>query len=196
MPMGQPYPKPDPRSPRRGRQQPKQKKVAPRKPAPAPKRKPRGDAWSKNDELLYKLMGGKSKTKYAEDQATYREFGRTYGGPTDAASVAMRKRRERGDYSFGEKPKKRMGHIAPKQKKGRGGNKKAGPSEDMRKRKRYDSLMGYKPVFVGTPPKKIVKKNNMDSLLFSLGFAKKGKPRKGVKKIESKAPKNSKRGAR
>ena len=110
MPMGQPYPKPDPRSPRRGRQQPKpSKKAAPRKPATAPKRVPRReDAWTKNDELLYKLMGGKSKTRYAEDQATYREFGRTYGGPTDAASVAMRKRRERGDWSFGEKPKNRV----------------------------------------------------------------------------------------
>jgi hypothetical protein len=71
-------------------------------------RKSKQDAWSKNDEKLYKLMGGKSKTKYNEDQATYREFGRTYGGPTDAASVAMRKRRERGDYSFGEKPKSRV----------------------------------------------------------------------------------------
>ena len=149
MPMGQPYPKPDPRSPRRGRQQPKQKKVAPRKPAPAPKRKPRGDAWSKNDELLYKLMGGKSKTRYAEDQATYREFGRTYGGPTDAASVAMRKRRERGDWSFGEKP--------------------------VRKK---------------------IKNNNKDNLLFSLGFAKKGKPKKGIKKIQSKALKNNKRGVK
>lgn len=151
MPMGQPYPKPDPRSPRRGRQQPKpSKKVAPRKPATAPKRVPRReDAWTKNDELLYKLMGGKSKTRYAEDQATYREFGRTYGGPTDAASVAMRKRRERGDWSFGEKP--------------------------VRKK---------------------IKNNNKDNLLFSLGFAKKGKPRKGVKKIKSKAPKNVKRGVK
>lgn len=135
------------------RQQPRSKQTAPKKPT-APKRKPRGDAWSKNDELLYKLMGGKSKTRYAEDQATYREFGRTYGGPTDAASVAMRKRRERGDWSFGEKPKKRMGPSAPKQKKGRGGNKKAAPYEDMRKRKRYDSLMGYNDGYVGTPPKK------------------------------------------
>jgi len=67
------------------------------------------DAWTKNDELLYKVMGGKSKTRYAEDQATYREFGRTYGGPTDATSVSTRKRRERGDWSFGEKPKKAMG---------------------------------------------------------------------------------------
>lgn len=155
MPMGEPYPKPDPRSPRRKRQMPR---AVPR---PAKKAKPRrrsesSDAWTKNDELLYKLMGGKSKTKYYEDQATYREFGRTYGGPTDAASVAMRKRREAGDYSFGEKPKKRMSPSAPK--KGRGGNKKAAPSENTRKRKRYDSLMGYKSGFVGTPPKKNVKR--------------------------------------
>ena len=70
-----------------------------------PKRSKKSDAWSKNDEKLYKIMGGKSKTRYEEDQATYREFGRTYGGPTDAASVAMRKRREAGNWSFGEKPK-------------------------------------------------------------------------------------------
>lgn len=69
------------------------------------------DAWTKNDELLYKVMGGKSKTRYAEDQATYREFGRTYGGPTDAASVAMRKRREAGDWSFGEKSNKNLKEL-------------------------------------------------------------------------------------
>jgi len=72
-------------------------------------RKSKQDAWSKNDDKLYKAMGGKAKTKYAEDQATYREFGRTYGGPTDATSVSTRKRREAGNYSFGEKPKKAMG---------------------------------------------------------------------------------------
>jgi hypothetical protein len=156
--MGEPYPKPDPRSPRRGRTQPKSsKKAAPRK--AVPRRKPKSsDAWNRNDEKLYGIMGGKSKTKYAEDQATYREFGRTYGGPTDAASVAMRKRREAGDFSFGEKPKKRMGPSKPLPKKGRGGNKKAAPSENTRKRKRYDSLMGYKSGFVGTPPKKNVKR--------------------------------------
>ena len=71
--------------------------------------KNKSDAWKKNDEFLYKVMGGKNKTKYDEDQATYREFGRTYGGPTDAASPAMRKRREAGNYSFGEKPKKKAG---------------------------------------------------------------------------------------
>jgi len=71
--------------------------------------KNKSDAWKKNDEFLYKVMGGKNKTKYEEDQATYREFGRTYGGPTDAASPAMRKRREAGNYSFGEKPKKKAG---------------------------------------------------------------------------------------
>jgi hypothetical protein len=104
-------------------------------------------------------MGGKDKTRYAEDQATYREFGRTYGGPTDAASVAMRKRREAGDFSFGEKPKKRMGPSKPKRpKQGRGGNKKAGSMEDMTKRKRYDDKMGYKREFVGKPPKKNVKR--------------------------------------
>jgi hypothetical protein len=124
------------------------KKKAPAKKAAARKRSSgAGDAWTKNDELLYRLMGGKSKTRYAEDQATYREFGRTYGGPTDAASVAMRKRREAGDFSFGEKPKKRMGPSKPKQpkrpKQGRGGNKKTGPSETMRMRKRYDDKMGY-----------------------------------------------------
>jgi hypothetical protein len=57
------------------------------------------DAWSKNDEKLYKLMGGKSKTRYNEDQATYRDFGRTFGGPTDAVGVAQRKRREAGNFS-------------------------------------------------------------------------------------------------
>lgn len=151
MPMGEPYPKPDPRSPRRGRTQPKPSKKA------APRRKPKSsDAWNRNDEKLYGIMGGKSKTKYAEDQATYREFGRTYGGPTDAISVSARKRREAGDFSFGEKPKKRMSPSAPK--KGRGGNKKAGPSESMRMRKRYDDKMGYKPEFVGKPPKKNVKR--------------------------------------
>jgi hypothetical protein len=115
------------------------------------------DAWTKNDELLYKLMGGKSKTRYAEDQATYREFGRTYGGPTDAASVAMRKRREAGDFSFGEKPKKRMGPSTPRKK---AGNKKNDSvrGENMRKRKRYDDKMGFKPEFVGKPPKKNVKR--------------------------------------
>ena len=71
--------------------------------------KNKSDVWKKNDEFLYKVMGGKNKTKYEEDQATYREFGRTYGGPTDAASPAMRKRREAGNYSFGEKPKKKAG---------------------------------------------------------------------------------------
>ena len=118
-----------------------------------------GDAWNRNDEKLYGIMGGKNKTRYAEDQATYREFGRTYGGPTDAAGVTMRKRREAGDFSFGEKPKKRMGPSKPKRpKQGRGGNKKAGPSESMRMRKRYDDKMGYKPEFVGKPPKKNVKR--------------------------------------
>jgi hypothetical protein len=149
MPMSEPYPKPDPRSPRRRREKPK---AVPR---PAKKRKPKSsDAWNRNDEKLYGIMGGKSKTKYAEDQATYREFGRTYGGPTDATSVSTRKRREAGDWSFGEKPKKK-GYDP---KRGRGGNKKAAPSENTRKRKRYDSLMGYKSSFVGTPPKKNVKR--------------------------------------
>jgi hypothetical protein len=100
-------------------------------PAPKPKptppsRKPKKrqppkkvDAWNRNDEKLYGIMGGKSKTKYAEDQATYREFGRTYGGPTDATSASTRKRRERGDWSFGEKPKakKAMGKMKPIPKK-------------------------------------------------------------------------------
>lgn len=97
-----------------------------------------GDAWNRNDEKLYGIMGGKNKTKYLEDQATYREFGRTYGGPTDAASVSMRKRREAGNFSFGETPKK-----------GRGGNKKAAPSETTRMRKRSDSLRGIKSGYVG-----------------------------------------------
>lgn len=133
------------------------KKAAPRKAVPRRAAPRRDDAWTKNDELLYKLMGGKSKTRYAEDQATYREFGRTYGGPTDAASVAMRKRREAGDWSFGEKPKKRMGPSTPRKK---AGNKKSDPvrGENMRKRKRYDDKMGFKPVFVGKPPKKNVKR--------------------------------------
>ena len=118
-----------------------------------------GDAWNRNDELLYGIMGGKDKTKYAEDQATYRNFGRTYGGPTDAMSVGQRLRVERGDFSFGEKPKKRMGPSKPKRaKQGRGGNKKAGSMEDMTKRKRYDDKMGYKREFVGKPPKKNVKR--------------------------------------
>jgi len=140
------------------------KKKAPAKKAAARKRSSgAGDAWNRNDEKLYGIMGGKSKTKYAEDQATYREFGRTYGGPTDAAGVTMRKRREAGNFSFGEKPKKRMGPSKPRQPKapkrvGRGGNKKTGPSESMRMRKRYDDKMGYKPEFVGTPPKKNVKR--------------------------------------
>ena len=155
MPKGQPYPKPTPRKP--------SKKAAPRKAVPMrkPTRKASsasGDAWNRNDEKLYGIMGGKDKTRYAEDQATYREFGRTYGGPTDAASVAMRKRREAGDFSFGEKSKKRMGPSKPLPKKGRGGNKKAAPSENTRKRKRYDSLMGIKSGFVGAPPKKNVKR--------------------------------------
>ena len=105
------------------------------------------DAWNRNDEKLYKIMGGKNKTKYLEDGATYREFGRTYGGPTDAMSVGQRLRRERGDFSFGETPKK-----------GRGGNKKAGSMEDMTKRKRHDDIMGHKRGFVGKPSKKNVKR--------------------------------------
>ncbi len=91
-------------------------------------RKSKQDAWTKNDELLYKVMGGKAKTKYAEDQATYREFGRTYGGPTDATSVSTRKRREAGDWSFGEKPKKVMGKsksIPKKVARKKAGNKKS-----------------------------------------------------------------------
>jgi hypothetical protein len=48
----------------------------------------------------------KPKVKYEEDQATYRDFGRTYGGLTDATSVGTRKRRESGNFSYGEKPKK------------------------------------------------------------------------------------------
>jgi hypothetical protein len=55
-------------------------------------------------------------------------------------------------------PKKRMGPSKPLPKKGRGGNKKAGSMEDMTKRKRYDDIMGYKREFVGTPPKKNVKR--------------------------------------
>jgi|688.fasta_scaffold58596_6 hypothetical protein len=132
--------------------------MAMKKKAPARKRSSgAGDAWNRNDEKLYGIMGGKNKTKYAEDQATYREFGRTYGGPTDAASVAMRKRREAGDFSFGEKPKKRMGLSTPRKK---AGNKKNDSvrGENMRKRKRYDDKMGYKPEFVGKPPKKNVKR--------------------------------------
>jgi hypothetical protein len=96
-----------------------------------------GDAWNRNDEKLYGIMGGKNKTKYLEDGATYREFGRTYGGPTDALGVAGRKRREAGDFSFGEKSNKRMT------------NKKAGPSETSRMRKRADSLKGIKSGYVG-----------------------------------------------
>lgn len=40
------------------------------------------------------------------------------------------------------------------------GNKKNDSvrGENMRKRKRYDDKMGFKPVFVGKPPKKNVKK--------------------------------------
>ena len=135
------------------------KKAAAKKAAARKRSSGAGDAWNRNDEKLYGIMGGKNKTRYAEDQATYREFGRTYGGPTDAAGVTMRKRREAGDFSFGEKPKKRMGPSTPKRpKQGRGGNKKAGPSESMRMRKRYDDKMGYKPEFVGKPPKKNVKR--------------------------------------
>lgn len=77
-------------------------------------RKSKQDAWSKNDEKLYKLMGGKSKTRYEEDQATYRDFGRTYGGPTDAIGVAQRKRREAGNFAgkaAGKKPKELKGTI-------------------------------------------------------------------------------------
>lgn len=155
----EPFPRPEPKRPQR-----KTKPSGPRKPKPSSPRKPSprkrasssGDAWNRNDELLYGIMGGKDKTKYAEDGATYRNFGRTYGGPTDAMSVGQRLRVERGDFSFGEKPKKRMGPIKPK--RGRGGNKKAGSMEDMTKRKRYDDKMGYKREFVGKPPKKNVKR--------------------------------------
>lgn len=81
------------------------KAVAAKNAAPRRRTSASGDAWNRNDEKLYGIMGGKDKTKYAEDQATYRQFGRTYGGPTDAVSVGERKRREAGNFSFGEKPK-------------------------------------------------------------------------------------------
>ena len=83
-------------------------------------KKSKQDAWSKNDEKLYKLMGGKSKTRYEEDQATYREFGRTYGGPTDATSVSTRKRREAGNFAGNtankklQELKRSMGKSAPR----------------------------------------------------------------------------------
>jgi hypothetical protein len=80
----------------------------------AKSRYPKKDSWSKNDEKLYKIMGGKSKTKYSEDQATYRDFGRTYGGPTDAVPVSERKRREAGIFFSDTKPpKKEMGPKRP-----------------------------------------------------------------------------------
>ena len=152
---------PKPSGPRTRRTKPS----SPRKPSPRKRASSSGDAWNRNDELLYGIMGGKDKTKYPEDGATYRNFGRTYGGPTDAMSVGQRLRVERGDFSFGEKPKKRLGPIKPKQpsrpkppRQGRGGNKKAGSMEDMTKRKRYDDIMGYKREFVGKPPKKNVKR--------------------------------------
>jgi hypothetical protein len=76
-------------------------------------RYPKKDSWSKNDEKLYKVMGGKSKTKYSEDQATYRDFGRTYGGPTDAVPVSERKRREAGIFFSDIKPSRRGNGMRP-----------------------------------------------------------------------------------
>jgi hypothetical protein len=106
----------------------------------APRRRPSasGDAWNRNDEKLYGIMGGKDKTKYAEDQATYRQFGRTYGGPTDAVSVGERKRREAGNFSFGEKPKKRA--ITAKEAKAIAG-KRINPLSPMMSRSAQSKRM-------------------------------------------------------